>query len=267
MKIFSLELRKLRYETLFNEIIKLEEKRVIFTPNPEIMLNAKKDIEFLDMLKKADYLTIDWVWIYAWLQALEVKNRFFRAILMPYFILKIFISKKELENKYWEKICWSDLTKDLLEYADKNWKKVVIIDLYNPDDTKKVESQKIAPQKLKQKFKNLDFIFKIYKENEKEEIINEINSFWWEIIFSTLGAKKQEESILFLIEKTNAKIWLWIGSSIDYLIWFQKRAPKIFSQIWLEWLYRIATSNRKIYRLKRLYNAIFGFLSEIVKQK
>lgn len=262
-----MKIDKLEYKTLFEQIVKFEKKSIVFTPNPEIMLSAKKDSEFLNMLKKADFLTIDGVWIYAWLQALEVKNRFLRAVLIPYFILKLFISRKSLTKKYWEKICGSDLTKDLLEYADKNGKKVAIIDLYNPEDTKKVESQKIAPERLKNRFTNLDFIFKIYKEEEKEEIASKINSFWADIVFSTLGAKKQEESIIFLMEKTDAKIWLWIGSSIDYLIWFQKRAPKFFWKMGLEWLYRLATSNRKFYRLKRLYNAIFWFLWEITKEK
>jgi N-acetylglucosaminyldiphosphoundecaprenol N-acetyl-beta-D-mannosaminyltransferase len=57
----------------------------------------------------------------------------------------------------------------------------------------------------------------------------------------------------------NIKIGLGVGSSFDYIIWFQKRAPKIFRSIGIEWLYRIFTSPGKIQRLARIYQAVIIF--------
>jgi len=44
----------------FLELIKYPSKKtLIFTPNPEILLRASRDEEFLDILQEADYLTPD----------------------------------------------------------------------------------------------------------------------------------------------------------------------------------------------------------------
>ena len=52
--------------------------------------------------------------------------------------------------------------------------------------------------------------------------------------------KLQEKSIIEIMEQAkNIKIGLGIGSSFDYFIGFQKRAPKFFRSLGIEWLYRI----------------------------
>jgi N-acetylglucosaminyldiphosphoundecaprenol N-acetyl-beta-D-mannosaminyltransferase len=79
--------------------------------------------------------------------------------------------------------------------------------------------------------------------------------------------KRQEESVIEIMEKAkNIKLWLGIWSSFDYFIWFQKRAPKIFRTLGIEWLYRLLTWPKKIDRLKRLWNAIFVFIYEVLKK-
>jgi hypothetical protein len=45
----------------------------------------------------------------------------------------------------------------LIKFAEKKDIKVTIIDLYNPTDEKKVESQKVFKKILKDKFSKLDF--------------------------------------------------------------------------------------------------------------
>jgi exopolysaccharide biosynthesis WecB/TagA/CpsF family protein len=80
--------------------------------------------------------------------------------------------------------------------------------------------------------------------------------------------KKQEQSVIEIMENCpNIKLWLGIWSSFDYFVWFQKRAPKIFSDMWLEWLYRIVTWPQKLKRIKRIYNAIIVFLIQVIKTK
>jgi exopolysaccharide biosynthesis WecB/TagA/CpsF family protein len=80
--------------------------------------------------------------------------------------------------------------------------------------------------------------------------------------------KKQEQSIVEIMQQVqNIKLWLAIWSSFDYLIGFQKRAPKFFRFLWIEWLYRLFNWPNKINRLKRLYNAIFIFLFEIINSE
>lgn len=269
MKIFWIEIDKLKYNDLLNKISKFEEQNIVFTPNPEILLKIKKDNEFKALLERANYLTPDWIWLYIAFQIID--NNFWKIlnlILIPYYFFNLFFRRKYLYEKYGDRICWSDLTKDMVNIASKNWIVVTIVDLYNPTDTNKVKSQEVFPTLLKQKFPNLKFEYFIYNPAEKDNIIDKISKSESKVLFSTLWMKKQEESVVEIMEKCkNIKLGLGIWSSFDYFIWFQKRAPKIWRAIGLEWLYRLITWPRKIDRLKRLYNAIFVFIYEVLISK
>lgn len=269
MKIFSIKIPNLKYKNLFEKITKFEKKTVVFTPNPEILLKIKTDKEFENILKQADFLTSDWIWLYIAYQILD--NKFWKIInflALPYFFSNLFFRRKYLYEKYWERICGSDLTKDLLIFAEKDSIKITILDLYNPNDSKKVASQNIFKEKLQEKFPNLKFDYIIFNPEKKSEIFENIKKSDSKIVFSTLWMKKQEENILETMENCkNIKLGLWVWSSFDYFIWFQKRAPKICRNLGLEWLYRLLTWPRKLYRIKRLYRAIVLFTFEVLKSK
>lgn len=269
MKIFWLEIPNLKYKDLFEKITKLEKQTVVFTPNPEILLKTKTDLEFENILKKADFLTSDGIWLYIAYQINE--NNFWKFVnflLIPYFFFNLFFRRKYLYKKFWERICGSDLTKDLLVFAEKNDIKIVILDLYNPFDAKKVASQNIFEKKLQEKFSKLSFDYIVFNPEKKAEIFEKINKSEAKIVFSTLWMKKQEENILEVMEKClNLKLGLWVGSSFDYFVWFQKRAPKFWRSLGLEWLYRLITWPRKIERIKRLHRAIVLFVFEVLKEK
>ncbi len=269
MKILWIELHKLNYNNFLEEITKFDKQKIVFTPNPEILLNAKKDESFKNILLKANYLTPDGIWLYIAFQIMNNNySKIINTLLLPYFFFNLFFRRQSLYEKYWDRICWSDLTKDLVIYAEKNNIKITIIDLYNPTDINKINSQKIFSKLLKQKFPKLKFDYYIYSKDKKENIINKIQNSDSKILFSTLWMKKQEKSIVEIMWiAKNIKLWLWIGSSFDYFIWFQKRAPKIWRQSWLEWLYRLITWPKKIERIKRLYKAIFLFTYEVIKNK
>ncbi len=269
MQIFWLNIDSIKYEKLFQNITKLDKQNIVFTPNPEILLNSKTDKNFLNNLKKADYLTNDGIWLYIAYQIID--NNFWKIIntlLVPYFLFNLFFQRKKLYKKYWDRICGSDLTKDLINFAIKNNIKISIIDLYNPDDQNKIKSQKVFEERLQKRFKNLRFDYYIYNPIKKQEVINNIINSDSQILFSTLWMKKQEDSVIEVLQNAkNIKIWLWVGSSFDYFVWFQKRAPKIWRKIWLEWFYRLFMWPKKITRLKRLYNAIFVFIFQVIKDK
>lgn len=251
------------------------------------MLKTLDDQEFKGLLQKADFLTSDGIGLYIAYQILDfsvchsqtcpknpenTKTNFFHKILLflllPYFIFNILFRKKMLSKKYGERICGSDLTKNLLDFSEKNSVQIAILDLYNPTDEKKVASQKIFPSSLQKKFPNLRFDYFIYETEKKSEIIKKIANSEAKILFSTLGMKKQEASIVEVMKKAkNIKIGLGIGSSFDYFIGFQKRAPKIWRQTGFEWLYRLLTGPRKIHRLKRLWNAIIVFPMTVILKK
>lgn len=269
MQIFWTRLDKLKYNNFIKELIKFDKQNIVFTPNPEILLKTLKDKEFKNILEEANYLTPDWIGLFL---AFQIQDNnfwsFINCLLFPYFLFNLFFRKNYLYHKYWDRICGSDLTKDLIKYAEINNIKISIIDLYNPNDSKKVASQKAFSKLLKKKFPDLKFDYFIYSQQEKQNIINTIQNSDSKMLFSTLWMKKQEKSVIEIMQKAkNIKIWLWIWSSFDYFIWFQKRAPSVWRKLWVEWLYRILTWPQKLKRLNRIYHAIFVFSFKVLKNK
>ncbi|MFA5917659.1 MAG: WecB/TagA/CpsF family glycosyltransferase [Candidatus Gracilibacteria bacterium] len=276
MQILGIPLNKLSYKYFFENITRLDKRSIIFTPNPEIILKTLEDVEFKDILLKADYLLPDGTGLFIAFQIIDLKAIYPNSLILcllsfvflPYFVFNVIFRKKYIYTKYGDKICGSDLTTDLLKFANKENIKIAIIDLYNPNDEQKVASQKIFSEKLKEVYKNLNFDYIIYNESKKEEIIESIKNSDSKVLFSTLGMKKQEKSILDIMNSCdNIKIGTGIGSSFDYIIGFQKRAPNIWRYLGLEWLYRLATGPQKINRLKRLYRAIFIFIYKVITNK
>jgi N-acetylglucosaminyldiphosphoundecaprenol N-acetyl-beta-D-mannosaminyltransferase len=268
MKIFNIQLDNIKYIDFFKKITSFEKQEIVFTPNPEILLKTIPDKEFESLLNKATILTPDGIWLYIAYQMLEDNSAMMRVLKIPIYFYHLFFNKHKLYEKYWERICWSDVTKDLLFYCESEKIAITIIDLYNPNDEGKVASQKIFSERFSSVFPELQFDYIIYNPEKKSEILEQIKSSDSKIVFSTLGMKKQEESVIEIMDYCkNIKLWLWIGSSFDYFIGFQKRAPQIFSTLWIEWFYRIFTWPQKMKRLKRVYNAIFVFLYQVLKQK
>jgi N-acetylglucosaminyldiphosphoundecaprenol N-acetyl-beta-D-mannosaminyltransferase len=271
MQIFWVELSKIIYKDFFNEIINSKKQLKIYTPNPQILLEAKNDTNYSKILNLADYLLPDWIWIYFAYKILDNKYwKIINIILFPYYLFKIFFTKQGLYKKYWERVCGSDLTKDLLNYANKNNLWVTIIDLsfklITKWDYEKFENQKIMVAKLNEKYPNISFHHYIYNNESREEIINKINNTNDVYLFSTLWVKNQEESIEYILPKTpNIKIATWIGWSLDFITWFKKRAPKKIVNLWLEWLWRFFYEPKRMW--KRIWISIPVFLFEVFKEK
>ena len=268
IKIFDIPFKPLKYKELFTEITSFRKQRIVFTPNPEICLKTLSDSEFNNLLLQANYLTADGIGLYIAFQILEEKNKLLSYIKLPIYFYNIFFNRALLYQKYGDRICWSDLTKDLLYHSEVTNTPITILDLYNPTDKPKVASQKVFSNKLQKAFPKLKFDYFIYNPEKKSEIISSIKASHSKVIFSTLGMKRQEKSVIEVMKQCkDIKLWLWIGSGFDYFIWFQKRAPKLIRSLWFEWLYRLLTGPRKLDRIKRLYSAIFIFIATIYKYK
>lgn len=235
--------------------------QIICTPNPEICLKTLEDADFLKLLQKADYLTNDGIGLYLGYQITQsTYGRLGTLLLFPKYLTKIFVSKTSLYEKYGDRICGSDLTSDLLYFCEEKWIRVAILDPSYPNDLAKCEAQKNFDKNLGKHFPKLLFDMYVYDEVKKEKIFTKIAKSDAKILFSTLGMKRQEES-LFDVKKhcPNIRLGLGVGSSFDYYIWFQKRAPEIWRSWGLEWLYRIFTSPNRIKRIGRIYQAVIVF--------
>lgn len=270
MKIFRLKISKLSQGiflvALQKHVLEGTQWKSVFTPNPEICLKTLQDEEFLDILNQADYLTSDGIGLYLSYQIEDSKlPRILRFFLIPYYFFNILFRKQSLYKKYWDRICGSDLTSSLVEFAQRHNIKIAILDPYYPNDIEKCASQATFREKLLEQFPKLNFDFYIYSEEKKDEIFETIAKSDAKILFSTLGMKRQEISVLEWLKKCpNLRLGLGVGSSFDYYTGFQKRAPKLWRQLGFEWLYRIFTSPNKIQRLGRIFKAVIIFPIHVI---
>jgi len=71
----------------------------------------------------------------------------------------------------------------------------------------------------------------------------------WDILLICLGSPKQEAFASQLQSLRSAPgVALCVGASVDFLTGFQKRAPEWMQRHALEWLHRLATNPRRLFR-------------------
>jgi N-acetylglucosaminyldiphosphoundecaprenol N-acetyl-beta-D-mannosaminyltransferase len=230
-----------------NEVLKLaeqkiknDEKYIIYTPNTEIIMMCQKDEEFLNIMNKSNINVPDGVGL---IYAGKIKK----------FPLK-------------EKVAGYDLSINLLKMADEKGLK-----LYAVGGRPGVAEA--AMQNVQKKYPGIKIVgahhgyFKgthLGKFGHEEEIavIEDINRHKPHILFVGFGAKKQEQWIEYNKDLINANIIIGNGGTLDGLAGIVKRAPDIFINLGLEWLYRLIKEPKRITRQIVLpvfmFKVIFG---------
>ncbi len=259
MQFLWLDIYNGRYSEFFELIKNPITKTLVFTPNPEMLVRAYFDSDFLYVLRKATYNTPDANWLYVW-SLMQGKIGFLRACIFLIF------NKKKLSIDYGDLIKGSDLTRDLFTYAVESNKRVLMIDNYrittptNQFERDKMQIQSDLTNLFKMKFPSLDIILIFDWEKNPEQIADLITSNNISYVFSCIGMKIQEERLIEIFSHLPKEQWvvgLAVGASIDFLLGLQKRAPIIFQSLALEWLYRLMMEPRK--RWRRIYTAIVEF--------
>ena len=272
MKIFELDIPKLKYSRFFKDIAKhinsdsLLPGKMICTPNPEICLKTLHDKKFLKTLQKADYLTNDGIGLYiAYQIAWSGKGKFMNFFHLPVYFFNILFRKQYLYSEYGDRICGSDITDDLVNFCEQKWIHVVILEPYFPEDIAKCQAQENFNKNLALAFPYLRFDMYVYKEQDKKNIFKSIAGSDAKVIFSTQWMMKQEFTIIEAMKSCpNIRLGLGVGSSFDYFTGFQKRAPHLCRTLGMEWFYRIFTSPGKMKRLGRIYSAVIVFPMKVL---
>lgn len=242
-------------------------RTLVFTPNPEILLKAHRDDDFYEVLKKADFLVPDATGLYT-ASLIKEEAPYLKALFMTFF------KRRELEKKYGEIIQGSNLTKDLVAYAIEEWSKILMIDNYRIDDPqnefekRKMVVQGKLPELFSEKFPNLDVEILFDGEMSDEKIAELIREKNIKYVFACIGMKLQEKRLVGIFSHLpdNQKVlWIWVGSSFDYLLGLQKRAPEFFQKFWIEWLYRFLQDPKR--RWRRIKAALIDFPRLIQSQK
>lgn len=197
------------------EIAEIKGGIKIYTPNPEIVMLAQKDSDYQKVLNRGNLVVADGVGV---TMAAKIKGQ------------KL------------HRIPGIDLFTKILEEA-----KGASIYLIGAKQGVAQELSKIL--KSKYNIRIAGFSDGYFSPEQEPEIVSKIAKSKADIVAVALGAPKQESFIDKYAVEIGAKIYMGVGGTFDVLSGNVKRAPKIFSRIGLEWLYRLATEPSRLPRL------------------
>jgi len=195
---------------------------MIFTPNPEIIMLARNDESFKNILNSASICTPDGI--------------------------GVVYGAKILKTPLVERVAGFDIATALIEYAAETNKSIFLFGAApNVAET--------AAEKLTEKYPTLKIAGTrdgYFKDDEVSAIVEHINASNADILFVCLGAPKQEKWIYSNRDKLNVKLALGLGGALDVFAGNVKRAPKIFIKLNLEWFYRLLKQPSRIGRFMAL---------------
>jgi len=202
---------------------------VVYTPNPEQIVQSRGNKKFRQVLEEADVLLPDGV-------GLVIASR----------LLSLLDKSKPLS----ERIAGVEVVADLLELARQKELKVLVIGgrNYSPEDYFAHEGAKIdwTPGYKNALKPTL---------SEKRELESKIKEIRPDLVFVAFGAPTQELWIKqhrALLSKNKVKIAMAVGGSFDYLLNKVPRAPYWFRKLGLEWLFRLVVEPWRLKRQLRL---------------
>jgi N-acetylglucosaminyldiphosphoundecaprenol N-acetyl-beta-D-mannosaminyltransferase len=85
-------------------------------------------------------------------------------------------------------------------------------------------------------------------DSQNQMVIDKINNYQPNILMVGMGMPRQEEWILANIDQIQANIVLPSGACIDYIAQEIATPPRWMGQVGLEWLYRLATEPKRLWR-------------------
>lgn len=196
--------------------------KLIFTPNPEFVLNALKDKEFMEILNKSDLNVADGI--------------------------GVVIGAKILKTPLKERVSGYDLVQNLFAHMKEKQKTVFFLGSCD-------EVIEKAKQNMEKKYNGLKVVGVhngYFDENLDNIIIEKINASSPNLLLVGLGSPKQEKWIFKNKEKLNANLIIGVGGSFDVMSGNVKRAPKIFIKLNLEWFYRLLSQPSRFGRIAKL---------------
>ena len=224
-----------------SELLKKLNSGIVFTPNVDHLMKLQDDVDFLKAYDSASYKLCD------------------SKIL--FYISRI------LGTPLKEKISGSDLFPAFYEYHKNN--EDIKIFLLGAREGVALEAQKKINSKIGRPIivgaHSPSFGFE-KDEEECSKMIELINQSGATVLAVGVGAPKQEKFICKYKDKLpNIKIFLAIGATIDFEAGNIKRAPKWVSEAGLEWLYRLLSEPKRLWKRYLVHGPSFFWL--IFKQK
>ncbi len=207
---------------LLNVYLSGDTKAAVYTPNPEMVMAALKDPEFMDVLNNS-------------------------AANLPDGIGIVYASRFT-ENRIEERVPGCDTVLNLFDKM-KNSKKTAYFFGGAPGVAEK------AKEEMEKRFKGLSVVGTAdgyFDEEKEQQIIADINEKKPDLLLVGIGFPKQEKWIAKHLDELNVKVAIGVGGSLDVFSGTVKRAPKAFIDLNLEWFYRLLCQPSRISRMMQL---------------
>lgn len=101
--------------------------------------------------------------------------------------------------------------------------------------------------------------FRELSEQEKEEIVRNINAASPDLLFVALGCPKQEKWMAEHLGKVNACM-LGVGQAYNVYAGIEKRLPRWMRNLSLEWVYRLYLEPKRLWKRYLISNSLFLWL-------
>ncbi|WP_416667283.1 WecB/TagA/CpsF family glycosyltransferase [Egbenema bharatensis] len=197
---------------------------VIFTPNVDHLVKLQSDREFFEAYNSADYRTCD------------SKVLFYAARLVG--------------CPFKEKISGSDLFPAFCDYHKDN--EEIKIFLLGAKEGVAAKAQENINARVGRELvvgvHSPSFGFEKH-EDECQQIIDLVNQSGANVLAIGVGAPKQEKFIhKYRHQFKHIKIFMAVGATIDFEAGNVNRAPKWISEMGMEWLYRLVSEPRRLWK-------------------
>ena len=216
------------YKDTTNRVISWAESgdyRYVCIANVHMVMEAYDSEDFRNIINKADIITPDGMPIVLMLRILGLKGQ--------------------------QRVYGPTLMKHICEASAQS---CVSVGFYGSTP----ETLKAFVHNLTDQFPNLKISytysppFRSLTLEEDEALVKEINSSGTQILFVGLGCPKQERWMFAHRNRVKA-VMVGVGAGFDFHAGTKKQAPKWMMQIGLEWLFRLCTEPKRLWR-RYLYN-------------
>lgn len=102
--------------------------------------------------------------------------------------------------------------------------------------------------------------FRTPTEEEDEEIVRRINDAKPDIVWVGLGPPKQEHWMAQHVDRLAASVLIGVGAAFDFHAGVKRQAPRWMQQSGLEWLFRLGSEPRRLWRRYLVNNPMFVWL-------
>ncbi len=203
----------------------------VVTINPEMIEYGNKNSEFKNLINNAELVVPDGIGVKVGLKILGTSV---------------------------ERIPGIDLGKAILKRAQYLKKTVALVG---------AQQDVIENAVVNLKFEMADLNIVYYRDGyftDENEVKQELLSKSPDVVLVALGSPKQEFFINSIKKQLPESVFIGLGGSFDVWAGKVKRAPKIFRNLGLEWLYRIVTEPE---RIKRVFPTLPLFIIKVIKER